>query len=145
MVERGTNRDARRTATLALIALAAVAPARSQGPALAVLARLEPGQWEIRDAADRRILRDAFCIGDPMRLTQPQHRAARCRRSVVAAESGSATVHYSCPSAGFGRTTIRYETPRLARVESQGIDRGTPFAFRAQARRVGACARGGSR
>lgn len=136
---------ARRRATLALIVLAAVVPAHSQGPGLAVLGRLEPGQWEIRDSGDKKVLRDAFCIGDPLRLTQPQHRAAACRRSVVAAEADSATVHYTCPSAGFGRTTIRYETPRLAQVETQGVDRGLPFAFRAEARRTGSCPKPGSR
>jgi hypothetical protein len=51
----------------------------------------------------------------------------------------NATVHYSCPGSGWGRTTVRVETPRLARVETQGIAGKAPFAFTAEARRVGAC------
>ena len=44
------------------------------------------------------------------------------------------TVNYSCPGVGRGRTEIRFETPRLIQIDSQGLDRGAPFALRAEAR-----------
>lgn len=129
----------RRKVGFAVLAAAAAGPALPQSPEPEVLRRLEPGRWELRDSADERVLRASVCLGDPMLLMQPQHGPAACGRSIVAADARSATVHYSCPSAGFGRTTIRFETPRLARIDSQGIHSGAPFAFRAEARRVGTC------
>ena len=82
----------------------------------------------------------AICLGNPILLTQPRHGAAPCTRDVVAADSDSMTVNYSCPGLGRGRTTIRFETPRLVQIDSQGLDHGMPFALRAEARRVGPCA-----
>ena len=104
---------------------------------IAMLARLESGQWELRGAGNGRIA--SICLGNPIQLTQPQHGAAQCSRDVVAADEDSITVNYSCPGVGRGRTIIRIETPRLVQIDSQGLDRGTPFAVRAQARRLGPC------
>jgi hypothetical protein len=131
----------------ALIALCAVlvvtTPASTQGRGgLTALATLQPGLWELRDldsprpTAPRRI-----CISDPGILLQLQHRDAACSRLVIANDAKSATVHYTCAAGGFGRTTVRVSTPRLARVETQGIDRDIPFDYRAEARRKGACRR----
>jgi len=102
-----------------------------------MLARLESGQWELRGPGHARIT--SICLGNPILLTQPQHGAVNCTRDVVAADAGSMTVNYSCPGIGRGRTTIRFETPRLVQIDSQGLDRGAPFALRAEARRTGAC------
>jgi len=102
-----------------------------------MLTRLESGQWELRAAAGGRIA--SICLGNPILLTQPQHGAAPCTRDVVAADENSITVNYVCPGAGRGRTTIRFETPRLVQIDSQGVDRGAPFALRAEARRTGPC------
>lgn len=103
----------------------------------AMLARLETGQWELRGPGSVRI--GAICLGNPILLAQPRHGAAACTRDVIAADSDSMTVNYTCPGAGRGRTTIRFETPRLVQIDSQGLDHGAPFALRAEARRVGAC------
>ncbi|HTU12327.1 MAG TPA: hypothetical protein VMG08_15655 [Allosphingosinicella sp.] len=104
-----------------------------------MLGRLEAGQWELRGGAgNARIL--AICLGNPILLTQPRHGSAPCTRDVVAADSDSMTVNYSCPGLGRGRTTIRFETPRLVQIDSQGLDHGMPFALRAEARRIGPCA-----
>ena len=50
--------------------------------AMPMLSRLEAGQWELRGAGKRRIA--SICLGNPILLTQPQHRArqlhARRRR-----------------------------------------------------------------
>lgn len=103
-----------------------------------MLSRLEAGQWELRGSGNARIA--AICLGNPILLTQPQHGGANCTRDVVAADATSMTVNYSCPGTGRGRTTIRFETPRLVQIDSQGLFRGAPFALRAEARRTGACA-----
>ena len=103
-----------------------------------MLNRLEAGQWELRgDTGNARI--DSICLGNPILLTQPRHRGASCTRDVVAADADSMTVNYTCPGVGRGRTTLRFETPRLVQIDSQGLDRGMPFALRAVARRVGPC------
>lgn len=104
-----------------------------------MLGRLEAGQWELRSGAGNARIA-AICLGNPILLTQPRHGAAPCTRDVVAADSDSMTVNYSCPGQGRGRTTLRFETPRLVQIDSQGLDHGMPFAMRAQARRIGPCA-----
>lgn len=104
-----------------------------------MLSRLEAGQWELRGASGNARIA-AICLGNPILLTQPRHGAAPCTRDVVAADSDSMTVNYTCPGLGRGRTTIRFETPRLVQIDSQGLDHGMPFAVRAEARRVGPCA-----
>ena len=129
---------ARRAGALAGFGLFVAVPGASQtGGTPNMLARLESGQWELRGPANDRIT--SICLGNPILLTQPQHGAIPCSRDVVAADATSMTVNYSCPGVGRGRTTIRFETPRLVQIDSQGLYRGAPFALRAEARRVGAC------
>ena len=115
-------------------------PGQSQpgGGAHPMLTRLEAGQWELRGGSGNGRI-GAICLGNPILLTQPRHGAAPCTRDVVAADSDSMTVNYSCPGLGRGRTTLRFETPRLVQIDSQGLDHGAPFALRAEARRIGPC------
>lgn len=116
------------------------APAATQRPArLSALARLEPGLWQLRDLDHGNAVLQNICLGNPDRLIQLRHRDAPCSRLVIANDSKGATVHYTCPAGGYGRTSVTVETPRLARIDTQGIADNAPFAFRAQARRVGAC------
>lgn len=123
------------------LAAAAAAPAltRVEGAA-PVLGRLERGLWQLR-ALDGRRSPAPLCLGDPEQLAQIRHLRRDCRRSFVAAGRDSVTLSYDCPSVGSGQTTIRVHTPRLARIEAQGLDNGVPFALRAEARRVGPCRR----
>lgn len=109
---------------------------------LPALAQLQPGLWVIRDLDDSRAPTRSICLGDPNVLMQLEHRGAPCSRLVIESGPLAATVHYTCPATGFGRTTIRVETPRLAQIDTQGILRKAPFALRAEARRVGACTGG---
>ena len=109
----------------------------AQAPAIALLDRLEAGQWELRGAGGAVIA--SICLGDRHLLVQPQHGSAECTRSLVSSGEDMATVRYTCPGNGFGQTTIRLETPRLARIDSQGLNRGAPFALRGEARRIGPC------
>ena len=101
-----------------------------------VFGKLERGRWQLRDAegAVRSI-----CLGDPAVLVQLEHGGASCSHEVLASEAGSATVQYTCPARGFGHTRIRIETPRLARIDTQGLSDGRPFSYRTEARKVGSC------
>jgi hypothetical protein len=113
--------------------------AAPRGAGLSALARLEPGLWQLRktDGGESEI--PSICLGDPGALLQLQHRSSPCSRLVIDNGPRAATVRYTCPANGFGRTSVRVETPRLAKIDTQGIIDNAPFAFRAEARRVGAC------
>lgn len=134
-----------RRAVMALGALTLVSSAASApqaGTKLSALARLEPGLWQLRDL-DNAGAAQSICVADPSALLQLRHRNAPCSRLVIADDVKGATVHYTCPANGFGRTELRVETPRLAQIETQGIADNAPFAYRAEARRIGVCGRGG--
>lgn len=123
-------------ATGLLSALAAPAPA--QAPGLPALGAIERGLWELRErgssAAPRKI-----CVADPSTLIQIRHGSTACSRFVIDSKPDRATVHYTCPGAGHGRTTIRVETSRLIQIDSQGIADDSPFNFSYEGRRTGAC------
>ena len=95
--------------------------------------------WQIRDLDSARPAPQSICMADPDVLIQLQHKQASCSRFVVADNPDLVTVHYTCPGNGFGRTSIRVETPRLAQIDTQGIADNIPFAYRAEARRMGTC------
>ncbi len=129
----------RRSLVALAAALIVAAPGLSQEAGkLSALARIEPGLWQLRNLDDRRAL-PSICVGDPNLLMQVQHRNSPCSRLVIANNARGATVQYTCPAGGFGRTSIRVETPRLAQIDTQGIVDNTPFGYRAEARRVGPC------
>lgn len=138
------NRTIRRL-SLAIPAAAALAaggilavPALAQKPALAMLNQLMTGRWElrIRDEAGRS---EQFCLQDARRFIQLRHPGRACEQLVVADEPDEVTVQYTCKGQGYGRTNIRRESASLIQIDSQGISGGLPFAFSAEARRVGQC------
>ncbi len=94
------------------------------------------GSWNIvfDDGTSRRM-----CLQDIEPLIQLAHPGPICGRFVITDAVDRATVHYTCPGAGWGRTSLLVETSRLVRVNSQGIVNRMPFAFDAEARRVGEC------
>lgn len=102
------------------------------------LSRLELGRWQITLSDPKKAPR-SICLRDPVMLVQVEHGPAQCTRQVLAAGASGATVQYRCTGRGYGHTRVIVETPRIARVESQGIVDGRPFSWRAEARRVGAC------
>ena len=114
-----------------------VAASAAQAPSIPLLDRLEEGQWELRSAGNALIA--SICVGERHLLIQPQHGSASCTRNLVSSGEDMATVRYTCPGNGFGQTTLRLETPRLARIDSQGLSQGVPFALRGEARRIGPC------
>jgi len=112
----------------------------AQGPSLAMLDRFEAGLWEVtpRDGAGPAA---QVCLDSGRKLIQVRHARETCRRFVIEDKPGSVTVQYTCPASGYGLTHVRFENPRLALIETQGIDNGLPFNFSAEARRIGACGR----
>ena len=110
----------------------------ADAPPMAALSRLEPGQWTLT-AHDRHAPARTVCLGDSRVLLQLQHTGEVCSRFVIANDPNKTVVHYTCPGDGHGRTTIRVETPRLAQIESQGIDGREPFDWTLEARRTGSC------
>lgn len=114
-----------------------LAPASAQAPALAMLGKLDRGEWELRfrDGSEARRL----CLQTGRELIQLKHTTPGCSRYVVEDGANVVTVQYACKGNGYGRTSIRRETDTLAQVDSQGIAGGLPFQFTAEARRVGAC------
>jgi invasion protein IalB len=120
---------------LILAFMGAGAAASAQQPA--ALAMLQPGLWQINVAGEQT---RNICVADPLMLSQLRHGAAACSRIVVDNGKTASTLSYSCPGAGFGRTTVRVTTPRIATIDTQGIADNAPFAFTAEVHRVGDCA-----
>jgi hypothetical protein len=119
----------------ALIGMAV--PVLAQGNGLAMLGTLARGEWTIRQrggAPDRKI-----CLKSGTELIQLMHRESGCSQFVVEDGAARVTVQYTCPGNGYGRTSIRRETPALVQLESQGIQGGMPFELTGEARRTGSC------
>lgn len=107
-----------------------------RSPTQAVLAQIERGQWLLKETRgdERRI-----CFTAPVNFLQIGHGNAPCDQFVIAQDQRSATVRYTCTGHGQGRTTVTVETPRLVRIETQGVLDGSPFEQEYEARRIGAC------
>lgn len=118
--------------------LAAAAPSIAQAPDLAMLDGLEKGQWVLRDRDDPNVTR-SYCVADWRQLLQLQHPRATCSRTVLENSASAVTVHYTCPGAGHGRTSVRRETNRLVQIDTQGIAAGSPFSMAYEARKTGPC------
>lgn len=100
---------------------------------------LQPGLWLVRDLENPAARPRPICVGDPQLLLQLEHRTSPCSRVVTAADQNSVTVHYTCPSDGYGLTEIKVASAQLARIDTQGIKDHRPFQYRAEARRVRGC------
>lgn len=125
--------------TLLIGAPGAATPA--QNGKLIALATVEPGQWQLKETGSTAAGR-LLCVADPSILLQLRHNGVQCARMVITNTADVATVHYTCPGAGRGRTTITVETARLLHIQTQGIANGAPFDFDYEARRAGACTGG---
>ena len=127
----------RRMALFASCVLGAPALAVAAG-GMTALAPLERGRWEVRDL-DGGGARPAICLGDPARFVQLEHAGPACPIEILQNGKGETTAQYSCAGRGFGHTHIRVETPRLIRIDTQGLNNGKPFSYRFEARRAGSC------
>jgi hypothetical protein len=125
-----------------LVAAAVLGGAAARTPILA-FDRIQPGAWQLR-ALGSKDPAQRICIADAYDLIQLRHPSAACSRFVLTNEAGTATVHYTCTGNGYGRTTIKVETPGLIRIESQGLVDRAPFQSTFEARRLGECAVGAS-
>ncbi|QSB44927.1 hypothetical protein EB810_01510 [Altererythrobacter sp. FM1] len=112
-------------------------PAVAEAPALAMLDNLTPGAWELRDRATGEVRK--LCLKNGRDLIQIKHRQPPCNRFVAENSASMVTVQYTCRGNGYGRTTIRSETPTLVQISTQGIADGRPFDMKLEARRTGAC------
>ena len=124
--------------SLAACAFAGASAVPAQAPSLAMLDRLEKGSWQLRERGSDAVLQKV-CVGDARRMIQIQHPRANCSRYIIEDTPKSVTVHYTCPGAGHGRTSIRSETNRLVQIDTQGIADGKPFSQAIEGRRAGAC------
>jgi hypothetical protein len=126
---------------LGLLAPAALLSSQPASPLAArpgaMLGKLEIGQWVVKPY-DKGSAKRSLCVRNPAALIQIEH-GGGCRHDVLSSDGRGATVEYSCGSRGFGHTTVRMQTPRSATIDTQGMVDGRPFAYRAVARRVGAC------
>ncbi len=126
---------------VALAGLGALAASvQAQAPQFAMLDRLERGSWELT-YRDDKTEKTKICLSGGRDLIQMRHARLNCNRVVVDDTPHEVTVQYSCPGNGYGRTNVRRETDRLVQIDTQGIERGLPFAFAAEARWVGPCIR----
>lgn len=122
----------------ALTVLLLAVPVVAQAPSLAMLDGLERGNWEVRQRGSNALAK-SVCVGDARAFLQLQHSRGGCSRYVIADGAEEITVHYTCPGAGHGRTTVRHETNRLVQIDTQGIAGGAPFSHAYEARRTGGC------
>lgn len=120
-----------------VIALASATPSAGERPPLAMLDQLQAGRWELRVRGEAQVER--LCLRSGRPLIQLRHRRQNCDRLIVEDEAGRVTVQYICRGRGYGRTQIRRESDSLVQIDSQGIEGGLPFAFAAEARRIGDC------
>lgn len=113
------------------------APGAAQAPA--ALAGLQTGIWELRHVGRTQRTPQHICVRNPTRLLQIHHAGIACQRRVLSDSQRSVSIRYECPGAGWGQTTLNVETPRLARIDTQGIEGGRPFHNVYEARRTGDC------
>jgi hypothetical protein len=125
-----------RPALAGAVLLIGTGGAQADSAALLALKSIERGQWQLREggATPRQL-----CLSNPAVLLQIQHAGAQCEHRVVENSATTATITYSCPGHGHGRTTVSVETPRLVRIDTQGVADGAPFAAELEGRRTGTC------
>ena len=104
----------------------------------AVFDKSQAGLWELSGIAGTRSP-ERLCVGDLAQLAQIEHRGQGCKQKAIRETAVSATFTYECSGKDFGRTEIKFVTPRNFKIVSQGIAGGLPFAHTVQARRVGDC------
>lgn len=120
------------------LASAGVVHAQADRAALAALKMVERGQWQLREGGPSGTAQK-ICVRDPNALLQIRHGNAQCSHFVVENSARTATIQYECPGRGHGRTTVSVETPRLLRVQTQGVLDGAPFVSELEGRRMGVC------
>jgi len=130
------SRALRLAAAGTLILLCSGGASLQHRTALVALNAIEHGQWQLRETDGGT---SKLCVTNPATLLQLRHPGAQCTQVVVENSREVATIHYTCPGRGYGRTTISVETSKLVRIDTQGIVDGAPFASEFEGRKVGVC------
>ena len=120
----------------ALILLCSGGASYQRQNALVAQNPIERGRWQLRETDGGT---SKICVTNPATLLQLRHPGAQCTQVVVENSREVATIHYTCPGRGYGRTTISVETSKLVRIDTQGIVDGAPFASEFEGRKVGVC------
>lgn len=139
MAYRGPKGDGMRSVVIFGAMAAAVLLCGAADAPILAFAHIQTGEWQLR-ALDGSQPARRLCIDDAYDLIQLRHPGAACTRFVLMNEAQSATVHYTCAGAGYGRTTLKVETGELVRIESQGLANQSPFQMSFEGRRTGVCA-----
>lgn len=124
-----------RRAPVAALCMGSMALAQPAQP-LTALNNLQPGLWELKSRGTRP---HNICVTNMAAFLRLRHAGANCSTLVIANGPTRATVQYSCPGAGWGRTTVHTISPHSATIDTQGIANSAPFAFVSDARRIGSC------
>ena len=130
------SRALRLAAAGALVLICSGAASFQNRTALVALNAIERGQWQLRETGGGT---SKLCVTTPATLLQLRHPGAQCTQVVVENSRDTATLHYTCPGHGYGRTTVSVETSKLVRSDTQGIVDGVPFASDLEGRKLGAC------
>ena len=121
------------------IAAAAVPAFAVATISVGALRKLESGRWQVREL-DSAVETTAICLGNPQQLVRFEHRhTPGCSSQILDSGEATATSQYSCAGRGYGHSSVRVQTPRTVRIDTQGLSNGRPFSYRLEARRVGAC------
>lgn len=126
-------------AALVLLCAGVETSAQAPAPTPDALDALEPGLWEFKELGRAGGQPERRCVTSLRELLQPVQPRLSCRHFISENAADHAAVAYDCAARGQGRTALRVETPRLVRVDSQGVAEGRPFAVRMEIRRIGAC------
>lgn len=129
----------RRTVFLGCILAVSAGAASAQMKPSTLLDQFEPGRWEAR-VLGQHSGPQRMCARSARAFIQMHHPGQSCRRVSLEEDGDQVTVQYTCREGGYGRTHLRRENDRLWQIESQGIAKGLPFTYEAEARRVGSCA-----
>ena len=122
-------------ACVATLVIAAAAAAADNSKTLAAAS---PGLWELTGIQGSKTpVRE--CLTNLAVLNQYEHRARTCTANTLSDTGKVAVINYTCGASDFGRTSIKFVTPRNLKVETQGISDGLPFGYKIEARRLGEC------
>ena len=130
---------ANRQLRIGIVVVAALATSAAVAPPSALRA-VEGGAWAVSQTS-RGADSVSLCVADAAQLMQWEHRGEQCRSTILAQSPEQAEVDYTCHGADFGRSHLTMITPRTFRLETQGIHRGGPFAFKLYGQRLGSCRR----